>query len=182
MVQIFDSWAGELTPYHFKTFALPALLKIASLFRSKLSALGVTPPPIILFAKGANTSLKMLSELGVFDVLALDWCITPEEAKEATGGRVALQGNADPLCMYGNREGIEGEVKRVCEGFIGEGKGPKGWISNLYVHLSPVYSLSSGHALTTLSSFANLSADMAALPKYVPLIQRPTHCHILSFD
>lgn len=133
MVQIFDSWAGELTPYHFTTFALPPLLKIASLFKSKLTALGIPPPSIILFAKGANTSLAHLSTLGVFDVLALDWCITAKEAKEITGGRVALQGNADPLCLYGGRQGIEDEVKRVCDGFIGEGKGPKGWISNLYV-------------------------------------------------
>jgi len=131
MVQIFDSWAGELTPYHFTTFALPPLLKISSLFRSKLTALGITPPPIILFAKGANSSLELLSKSGAFDVLALDWCITPEEAKVVTGGRVALQGNADPLCLYGGKDGIEGEVKRVCSGFIGEGKGPKGWIANL---------------------------------------------------
>jgi uroporphyrinogen decarboxylase len=77
----------------------------------------------------------------MFDVLSLDWCITPQEARALTAGHVALQGNADPLCLYGGQEAIEDEVKRVCEGFLVEDKdgkrGPRGWISNLGHGITP---------------------------------------------
>lgn len=81
----------------------------------------------------------MLASTNDFDVLAIDWCISPQEALKATGGRVALQGNADPVCLYGGKDGIEAEVKRVCAGFKEgrEGKGPKGWISNLGHGITP---------------------------------------------
>ncbi|CED85397.1 uroporphyrinogen decarboxylase [Phaffia rhodozyma] len=137
LVQIFDSWAGELTPYHFKTFALPSLVKISKLFREKLTADGIIPPPLILFAKGANSSLASLAQTDAFEVLALDWCVTPGEAIRITEGKVALQGNADPMCLYGGRDGIEQEVKRVCEGFKDKGGKLKGYISNLGHGVTP---------------------------------------------
>lgn len=131
LAQIFDSWAGELTPYHFKTFAVPPLVKISKLFKEKLAADGVIPPPLILFAKGANSSLSLLANTGAFEVLALDWCVTPQEAIRITEGKVALQGNADPMCLYGGREGIEQEVRRTCEGFKRRDGKVQGYISNL---------------------------------------------------
>jgi uroporphyrinogen decarboxylase len=143
MLQLFDSWAGELTPYQFQTFALPPLLKISELLRSKLNALSIPVPPVILFAKGANTSLSLLSTYvpSHFDVLSLDWCITPQEARSLVGQHVGLQGNADPMSLYGGKSGIEDEVKRVCKGFLEvsgtEGKAPKGWISNLGHGMTP---------------------------------------------
>ena len=52
LLQVFDSWAGELTPYDFRTFSLPYLRNIAIEVKDKLDTLSVEPPPMILYAKG----------------------------------------------------------------------------------------------------------------------------------
>ena len=81
MVQVFDSWAGELSPHDFNTFSLPSLTYISSRVRSKLSELNISIVPMILFAKGANTSLAAQAHHGGYDVLGLDWVIEPSEAR-----------------------------------------------------------------------------------------------------
>lgn len=92
---------------------------------------------MILFAKGANHALSSLSSIG-YDVLGLDWVITPEEAIKATSGKIALQGNMDPNVLYGGREAIEREVKRMALAFKGrEENKPKGWIANLGHGITP---------------------------------------------
>lgn len=88
-----------------------------------------------LFAKGANTSLKILASAG-YDVLGLDWLVDPSEVRALVGSSVALQGNLDPNVLYGGREAIEREVKRMCASFRGE-KAPKGWIANLGHGITP---------------------------------------------
>lgn len=86
-----------------------------------------------LFAKGANHALGFLAENAGYDVLGLDWCIDPAEARRVTGDKVTLQGNMDPNVLYGGREAIESAVKRMCEGF----RGGKGWIANLGHGITP---------------------------------------------
>jgi uroporphyrinogen decarboxylase len=82
-----------------------------------------------LFAKGANHALGFLAENAGYDVLGLDWCIEPAEARKLVGDKVSLQGNLDPNVLYGGKDAIEREVKRMCKGFTGSGC--KGWIANL---------------------------------------------------
>lgn len=91
-----------------------------------------------LFAKGANHALPELVNAG-YDTLGLDWIITPESAIAATGGKVALQGNIDPSILYGGKEAIEREVKRMCQGFKSGGVDGrcKGWIANLGHGITP---------------------------------------------
>lgn len=76
-----------------------------------------------------------------YDVLGLDWVIDPSEAVAVTGGpdrKVALQGNVDPNILYGGREAIEREVKRMAASFKGAPeKRPKGWIANLGHGITP---------------------------------------------
>lgn len=90
--------------------------------------------PMILFAKGANHALRFLAEKAGYDVLGLDWCIDPVEARRIVGANVALQGNMDPNVLYGGRDAIEAAVKRMCEGFR---KGKGGWIANLGHGITP---------------------------------------------
>ncbi|KZT12702.1 uroporphyrinogen decarboxylase [Laetiporus sulphureus 93-53] len=135
-LQVFDSWAGELTPHHFREFALPSLTHIATSVRSKLQAQGIQVVPMTLFPKGTNTQLAHIAEHAGYDVIGIDWCIEPSEARGLVGDSVALQGNMDPNVLYGGREAIEREVKRMCESFKGR-KGPKGWIANLGHGITP---------------------------------------------
>lgn len=141
MVQVFDSWAGELSPHDFTTFALPVLTHISSGVRSKLGELGIPIVPMILFAKGANTSIAAQAQHAGYDVLGLDWVIEPSEARrlvDASSTRtIALQGNIDPGILYGGRDAIEREVKYMCESFMGESKTSKAWIANLGHGITP---------------------------------------------
>ncbi|KAI0723432.1 uroporphyrinogen decarboxylase [Earliella scabrosa] len=136
LVQVFDSWAGELAPHHFEEFSLPSLQRIASGVRAKLATENIPAVPMTLFPKGANSALASLAEKAGYDVIGIDWCIDPVDARTAVGDKVALQGNMDPMVLYGGREAIEREAKRVCERFKG-GKAPKGWICNLGHGITP---------------------------------------------
>lgn len=141
MVQVFDSWAGELSPSDFVTFSLPSLTHISARVRSRLSELGIPVVPMILFAKGANTSLAAMAQHGGYDVLGLDWVIEPSEARRivdvASSRTIALQGNIDPNILYGGRDAIEREVRRMSESFKGSGIAPKAWIANLGHGITP---------------------------------------------
>lgn len=129
LLQVFESWANELAPHDFATFSAPYLATIASGVREKLQRASIPLVPMILFAKGANHALGTLTTIG-YDVLGLDWVVSPVDAIKATGGAqrmVGLQGNIDPNILYGGRDAIEKEVKRMAVAFKGSaGAKPKG--------------------------------------------------------
>lgn len=87
-VQIFDSWAGALTPDDYRAHVLPSLTRILS----ELADLGV---PRIVSAVGAAELLSLFVEAGA-DVVSVDSSITIDEARRRTGDQVAVQGNLDP--------------------------------------------------------------------------------------
>jgi uroporphyrinogen decarboxylase len=83
-VQVFDSWAGSLSPADFKSFAQPYLVKIANALN------GIVP--VILFPKGSWYALKELSESSAAGI-GIDWTITPACARSLTNNNITLQGN-----------------------------------------------------------------------------------------
>jgi uroporphyrinogen decarboxylase len=137
LVQVFDSWAGELSPHDFESFSLPSIKHISTEVAAKLHAECIPQVPMILFAKGANYALTMLAEHAGYNVLGLDWCIEPAIARSRVNDKVALQGNLDPNVLYGGREAIESRVKTMCEGFRGEETSSRGWIANLGHGITP---------------------------------------------
>ncbi|THH33729.1 hypothetical protein EUX98_g438 [Antrodiella citrinella] len=136
ILQIFDSWAGELSPHHFAEFSLPSLQHIANGVRKSFANGETSSVPLILFPKGANESLGSIAATAGYDVLGIDWCIEPEKARELVGSQVALQGNMDPGMLYGGKEAIEKEVQRICAGFK-VGEATTGWIANLGHGITP---------------------------------------------
>lgn len=133
LVQIFDSWAGELSPSSFKKMALPYLRYISKHLPKKLEELGQKPVPMTVFAKGAWYALDDLCESG-YNVVGLDWLHDPAEAVTTAKGRVTLQGNADPGVLYGGKESITAVVEEMVQGF---GGGQSGWIVNLGHGITP---------------------------------------------
>ncbi|HEX9758102.1 MAG TPA: uroporphyrinogen decarboxylase [Nitrospiria bacterium] len=113
-VQLFDTWAGTLSPETYREFALPYTQQIVESLRPE----GV---PIILYVNGGGGLLELMAGSGV-DVVSIDWRVDIKEAKERIGSRVCLQGNLDPCFLYGNPANIRREVKRILEGF-GRGNG-----------------------------------------------------------
>ncbi|KAI9734216.1 MAG: Uroporphyrinogen decarboxylase in heme biosynthesis [Cirrosporium novae-zelandiae] len=133
LVQVFDSWAGELSPSSFKDVSLPYLRYISKHLPERLRELGLEVIPMTVFAKGAWYALEELCTSG-YDVVGLDWLHDPAEAMKVANGRVVLQGNADPGVLYGGRGAISKVVKEMVDGF---GGGKKGWIVNLGHGITP---------------------------------------------
>lgn len=133
LVQIFDSWAGELSPSTFKVFALPYLKEIATELPKRLKELNEDLVPMTVFAKGAWYALDDLCESG-YQVVGLDWSHSPAEAVKVARGRVTLQGNADPGVLYGGKEAITKLVEEMVHGF---GGGRQRWIANLGHGITP---------------------------------------------
>lgn len=133
LVQVFDSWAGELSPTSFTEFALPHLKFIAKKLPERLKELNEQVVPMTIFAKGAWYALNDLCESG-YQVVGLDWLHSPTEAVKTARGRVTLQGNADPGVLYGGHEAITKVVEEMVDGF---GGGKQGWIVNLGHGITP---------------------------------------------
>jgi uroporphyrinogen decarboxylase len=115
ILQVFDSWAGELSPEDFNQFSLPYLRQIAKRVRS---ALGDRAVPMVVFAKGAHYALNELARSN-YDVVSLDWTITPQEARRAMQGapRVTLQGNLDPSVLYAPEHIIRARTTQMIQAF-----------------------------------------------------------------
>jgi uroporphyrinogen decarboxylase len=128
IVQVFDSWAGELSPASFDEVSLPYLKYICDNLPRRLEELGEEKVPMVVFAKGAWYALDELCQTN-YDVIGLDWLHDPAQAYQVAKkhGKV-VQGNADPGVLYGGHEAITETVKRMVEGF---GGGKQGWIANL---------------------------------------------------
>lgn len=126
MLQIFESWAGELGPDDFNTFSLPYLREIAAKLPLRLQELGIEEKiPLTVFAKGAWYALDDLCESG-YDCVSLDWLFDPEAARQIVGSRrITLQGNLDPGVMYGTAALIEEKVEQMIKKF-----GVKNYIIN----------------------------------------------------
>ncbi|KAG0209251.1 Uroporphyrinogen decarboxylase in heme biosynthesis [Mortierella sp. NVP41] len=116
MLQIFETWAGELGPVEFERFSLPYLLQIARRVKAELGPDRAVP--MTVFAKGAWFALDKLSaEDSGFDVVSLDWTHDPEQAKSVSGGRVTLQGNLDPTVLLGGDEAIVEATEQMVRAF-----------------------------------------------------------------
>lgn len=127
IVQVFDSWAAELSPISFRNFSLPYLRYISHYLPLRLKELKLDAVPMVVFAKGAWYGLDDLCDSG-YQVVGLDWLQDPAEAVRIARGRVILQGNADPGVLYGGKEAITTVVQEMVKGF---GGGQQGWIVNL---------------------------------------------------
>lgn len=122
-VQVFDSWAGSLSPADFKTFAQPYLLQISDAVSKHA--------PVILFPKGTWYALKDLAQSSASGI-GLDWTVDPKLAREWTGGNITLQGNFDPAKLLAPIPEIKKTVKEMIDGF-----GTQRYIANLGHGITP---------------------------------------------
>ncbi|EHA54802.1 hypothetical protein MCOR27_010413 [Pyricularia oryzae] len=137
LVQVFDSWAGELSPASFEQFSAPYLRYISENLPKRLKELSLDPVPMIVFPKGAWFALEDCCAMG-YNVVGLDWLYSPAKANQVRGDReIVLQGNADPGVLYGTKDAITAAVKDMVEGFDWKEK-KKGWIVNLGHGITPL--------------------------------------------
>jgi uroporphyrinogen decarboxylase len=117
-VQLFDSWAGCLSPSDYETFVLPY---------TQTAIRAITPGvPVINFSTGTAGALKHLRAAGG-DVIGVDWRVNLDEGWASIGHDVAVQGNLDPVALFAPLKDIE---KRVAD-ILRRAGGRPGHIFNL---------------------------------------------------
>ena len=122
-VMIFDTWGGVLADDAYGEFSLRYSKQVLSGITRENDGRVV---PRILFTKGGGGWLEAMSQSGA-DALGIDWQTNLADARKRVGDRVALQGNLDPMALFGSPQAIEREAQRVLDAF---GKGP-GHVFNL---------------------------------------------------
>ena len=132
-VQLFDTWAGCLSPEDYRRFALPYA-------RQALSK--VKGVPRLYFTKDSSPFLPWLKETGA-DALALDWR-THLGAARAVLGDIPVMGNLDPVALYGPPE----EIRRRVHAII-QSAGPRGHVFNLGHGILPTTPISGVEAMVS---------------------------------
>ena len=117
-VQIFDTWGGILSDAAFKRYDLPYLQQVVSGLNRRAENRQV---PVVIFTKGGGLWLEQLAQLGA-DALGMDWTVNLQQARQRVGTQVALQGNLDPLALFGSQDCLELEIERLLAEY-GHGSG-----------------------------------------------------------
>jgi uroporphyrinogen decarboxylase len=117
VIQVFDTWAGELSRSDYEEFALPYTRSIFDSVGNRV--------PRVLYLNGCASILESMASSGA-DVLSVDWRISMAEARRRVGDRVVLQGNLDPCLLLGSKERIAARTTEILEQ-----AGPLGHILNL---------------------------------------------------
>jgi uroporphyrinogen decarboxylase len=117
-VQLFDSWAGALTPADYRDFVMPHSARVLE----RAGALGV---PRIHFGVGTANLLGLMGAAGA-DVVGVDWR-TPLAAAIPLVGDRAVQGNLDPTLVFAPPEVMTARAAEVIEA----GRAAQGHIFNL---------------------------------------------------
>jgi uroporphyrinogen decarboxylase len=116
VIQVFDSWAGALSPADYEEFVAPYSARI----------LAAVDAPTIHFATGAAGLLPALASAGG-DVIGLDWRIELDRGWDEVGDDRGVQGNLDPAVLLAPWERIEDATRDV----IRRADGRRGHIFNL---------------------------------------------------
>ena len=152
-LQVFDTWGGMLAPHLYREFSLRYLHRIATeLPRGD----GDAHAPLILFGKGNGPYLEDLAASGA-EAIGVDWTVSLGDARARTGGRVALQGNLDPVTLYASPEAIHREARRALDSYRdGNGGSREGHVFNLGHGMSP--DMDPDHVAVLVDAVHHLSA------------------------
>lgn len=104
VVQMFDSWAGQLSPQDYETFALPYQQRVIRQVRQTHS-----DTPLILLVSGSAGLLERMAKSGA-DIVTVDWAVDMAEARSRLGQDIKVQGNLDPGVLFGSKEFIRDRI------------------------------------------------------------------------
>jgi uroporphyrinogen decarboxylase len=143
-VQIFDSWAGILSPDDYRRFALPYVRAIVD----GVKPLGV---PVIYFVNAAPHLIELAATSGA-DVLGICWRTPLDEAARRVGPALALQGNLNPQVLFADPAVVRAEAAAVLDRVAGRA----GHVMNL------------GHGILPDTPIAAVEALVAAVHEHQP--------------
>ncbi|WP_143959629.1 uroporphyrinogen decarboxylase [Litoribacter populi] len=107
LIQIFDSWAGILPPYHYEEFSMKYIQQICD---------AINEVPKTVFAKGAFFAREQMAKLNC-ETIGLDWNMGIAESRRMIGDNKTLQGNLDPAALYGTAKEVETATKHMLDQF-----------------------------------------------------------------
>jgi uroporphyrinogen decarboxylase len=118
VLQLFDSWVGNLGPDDYARFVQPHMRRLFSALDPEV--------PVIHFGTDTNSLLELQRDAGGH-VIGLDWRVGLAQAWDRLGPGVAVQGNLDPVVLFAPRSEIERQTRRILD----EAAGRPGHIFNL---------------------------------------------------
>jgi|Deesub1362A_J573_1020465.scaffolds.fasta_scaffold00396_9 uroporphyrinogen decarboxylase len=145
-VQLFDTWAGVLSPHDYREYALPYVKSVIGAIKSIASGV-----PVIYFVGQCAGLLEEIRGCGA-DVIGVDWRINLDDAIKRLGRRFAVQGNLDPCALFLPPAEIEGRIRDILRrasssrGHIfnlGHGVLPETPVENVVAMVEMVHRLSS---------------------------------------
>jgi uroporphyrinogen decarboxylase len=113
-VQIFDTWAGILSPRDFVDNALVYVQEIIRDLREWQESEGMESVPIIYFVGQCSGLLEYIKDSGA-DVIGVDWRINIDDAITRAGVNYSYQGNLDPCALFLPEDKIEERVKDILD-------------------------------------------------------------------
>src|SRR5271168_192347 len=155
VIQIFDSWAGALSPADYRDFVLPVTTRLIR----QVQAMGV---PVIYFGVDTATLLPAMRETGA-DVIGLDWRIPLDQGWSSLGHAVAVQGNLDPIMLFAGEELLRARVRQI----MAQAAGRPGHIFNLGHGIVP------GTPVENVQRVVQYVREFSAVPS--PMTGGPSH-------
>jgi uroporphyrinogen decarboxylase len=119
VLQLFDSWVGELSPDDYRQYVMPYSRRAIEIARQ-------ANVPIIHFGTNTNGMLELIREAGG-DVIGVDWRIRLDTAWNRLGPEVAIQGNLDPVALFAPWDALKERAKLILDSV----KGRPGHVFNL---------------------------------------------------
>ncbi len=111
-VQLFDSWAGSLSPAQFTDWVIAPNAKIVAALKARHPE-----TPIIGFPKGAGGKLPDYAVGTGVDAIGVDETVDPVWANAVLPKGMPVQGNLDPLALIAGGKALETAVAGILEAF-----------------------------------------------------------------
>ncbi|MEZ5710152.1 MAG: uroporphyrinogen decarboxylase [Blastomonas sp.] len=113
-VQLFDSWAGSLSPHQYAQWVIEPNARIVTALRALHPDI-----PIIGFPKGSGEKLPAYARETGVDAVGIDETVDPFWAAENLPDGLPVQGNLDPLALLAGGQALENAVKDILSAFAG---------------------------------------------------------------
>ncbi|MEW6293120.1 MAG: uroporphyrinogen decarboxylase [Pseudomonadota bacterium] len=126
-VQIFDTWGGALSHAAYEEFSLAYMKQVIDGLTKTHDGERI---PCIVFTKGGGQWIEKIAASGC-DAVGLDWTTDLGAARRRVDGKVALQGNMDPLTLFASPEAVAKEATRILDSYGAADGGNTGHVFNL---------------------------------------------------